>query len=98
MPHGEHIAKSIYYVPPEVFKRYREYYNKLHNSLDYTKINLGLSPVDEKLIDSFISILYAEGKHAFLSEKRYFIFTKNMGIEISYFLLSRLKGFLENNP
>ena len=70
---------------------------KLHNSLDYIKINLGLSPVDEKLIDSFISILYTEGKHAFLSEKRYFIFTKNMGIEISYFLLSRLKGFLENN-
>ena len=70
---------------------------QIQNSLDYIKTNLEFSDLDVKLIDSFISILYTEGEHAFLSEKRYFIFTKNIGIEISYFLLSRLMEFLDNN-
>jgi hypothetical protein len=54
----------------------------------YIKEHLGLSGADNKLIDSFVNILHKEGGHAFTSEKRYFVMTKNIGIEIAYFLLS----------
>jgi hypothetical protein len=61
----------------------------------YIKTNLGLSSHDDKLIDSFINILHKEGGHAFLSEKKYFLLTRNIGIEIAYFLLSKLEDFFE---
>jgi len=61
----------------------------------YIETNLGLSPHDDKLIDSFVNILHKEGGHAFLSEKKYFLLTKNIGIEIAYFLLSKLDDFFE---
>lgn len=61
----------------------------------YIKTNLGLSSHDDKLIDSFVNILHKEGGHAFLSEKKYFLLTRNIGIEIAYFLLSKLEDFFE---
>lgn len=67
----------------------------LGNLRFYIKSHLELSPKDDKLIDSFINILHKEGGHAFLSEKKYFLMTKNIGIEIAYFLLSKLQDFLE---
>ncbi len=54
----------------------------------YIKEHLGLSGADTKLINSFVIILHKEGGHALTSEKKYFIMTKNIGIEIAYFLLS----------
>lgn len=58
---------------------------------EYIKENLKLSKKDDELVDAFIAILIKEGGHAFLSERRYFLLTKNIGIEIAYFLLSKLK-------
>lgn len=54
----------------------------------YIKEHLGLSNEDNKLINSVVDILNKKGSHAFLSEKRYFTITKNICIEIAYFLLS----------
>ena len=54
---------------------------------EYIKENLKLSKRDDELIDSFVNILHQEGGHAFTSEKRYFVMAKNIGIEITYFLL-----------
>jgi len=68
---------------------------KLGNLRLYIKTNLGLASHDDKLINSFVNILHKEGGHAFLSEKKYFLLTKNIGIEIAYFLLSKLDDFFE---
>jgi hypothetical protein len=54
----------------------------------YIKEHLRLSNEDNKLINSVVDILNKKGSHAFLSEKRYFTITKNICIEIAYFLLS----------
>ncbi|KKG08762.1 hypothetical protein [Methanosarcina sp. 2.H.A.1B.4] len=54
----------------------------------YIKEQLELSGADNKLIDSFVTILHKEGGHTFVSERKYFVMTKNIGIEIAYFLLS----------
>jgi hypothetical protein len=64
---------------------------EMGNLRHYIKDNLKLSDYDDKLVDAFVEILHKEGGHAFLSEKRYFLLTKNIGIEIAYFLLSKLK-------
>lgn len=70
--------------------------NKSHlgNLRYYIKNNLGISSKDDKLIDSFIDVLHKEGGHSFVSEKKYFSMTKNIGIEIAYFLLTNLDDFL----
>jgi hypothetical protein len=54
----------------------------------YIKEQLELSEKDNKLIDSFVDILIKEGGHAFTSDKKHFLLTKNIGIELAYFLLS----------
>lgn len=63
----------------------------------YLKIHLDLSEKDNKLITSYIDILIKEGAHSFLSERKYFDMTKNIGIEIAYFLLSKYEEFLDKN-
>lgn len=65
------------------------------NYRNYIKQNLKLSSNDTKLIKSFTDILNEQGSHAFLSEKKYFNLTKNIGIEISLFLFSKLDEFLK---
>ena len=61
----------------------------------YIKKHLHLSNDDNKLIDSYVNILHGEGGHAFTSEKLYFSLTKNIGIELAYFLVSKLEKFLD---
>jgi hypothetical protein len=55
----------------------------------YLKIKLGLSENDHKLIDKYIGVLHTEGGHSFTSNVEYFRLAKNIGIEISLFLLSK---------
>lgn len=90
----ENIAKEI---KSKTGHDYPKDSNRGHigNLRYYIKSHLELSSKDDKLIDSFIIILHKEGGHAFLSEQKYFIMTKNIGIEIAYFLLSKLNDFLE---
>ena len=87
----ETLVKSI---AEKIFTKTRIEYPKnpskgeLGNKRDYLRNNLKLSEKDDKLITSYVDILNKEGGHAFISEKRYFAMTKNIGIEIAYFLLS----------
>lgn len=68
---------------------------EIGNKRTYIKQHFELTDGDNKLINSFISILHKEGGHSFMSEKKYFRLTKNIGIEIAYFLMSKLDTFLE---
>lgn len=68
---------------------------EMGNKRSYIKHHLELTDEDNKLITSYVNILHKEGGHSFISEKKYYRLTKNIGIEIAYFLLSKLDGFLE---
>jgi len=57
---------------------------------------LNITKHEDEFIDSFITMLHVEGGHAFLSERKYFLLLKNIGIEIAYFLLGKLEDFIEN--
>jgi hypothetical protein len=56
---------------------------------DYLKIKLELSDNDNQLINKYINVLHTEGGHSFTSNVEYFRLAKNIGIEISLFLLSK---------
>ena len=68
---------------------------EMGNKRSYIKQHLELTKNDDKLISSYVNILHKEGGHSFISEKKYYRLTKNIGIEIAYFLLSKLEVFLE---
>lgn len=94
----EQLTKNIAEQTKQITKK--EYSNDpnksyIGNLRDYNKKHLKLSDSDDELIDAFINILHKEGGHAFLSEKRYFLLAKNIGIEIAYFLLSKLEDLSE---
>ena len=57
---------------------------------------LNITEHEDTFIDSFVTMLHVEGGHAFLSEKKYFLLLKNIGIEIAYFLLEKLEDSIEN--
>lgn len=61
----------------------------------YINKYLNLSEHEDKFIDSFIVMLHVEGGHELVSEKKYFVLSKNIGIEIAYFLLSKLEDFMK---
>ena len=61
----------------------------------YINKHLNVSKHEDKFIDSFIIMLHVEGGHNLVSEKKYFILSKNIGIEIAYFLLSKLEDFMK---
>lgn len=63
----------------------------------YIKKHLKLTDTDNHFINSFVNILNKEGGHALVSEKKYFIMTRNIGIEIAYFLLAKYEDFLETS-
>jgi hypothetical protein len=90
------IAKKILAKTGE---EYPKDYSKgeLGNKRAYIKKHLILSDNDDKLITSFVNILHQEGGHAFTSEEKYFIMTKNIGIEIAYFLLSTYEEKFETS-
>lgn len=90
----KNIAKQIKSRTGEDYPK--ESKGQMGNFRIYIKKHLELSDVDNKFISSFIDILHKEGGHAFSSEKKYLVLTKNIGIEIAYFLLSKLEDFLES--
>lgn len=63
---------------------------------EYIRKYLKLSEKDDKFITAFVDILHKEGGHAFMSEKRYFVLSKNIGIELTLFLMSKLGSFLSD--
>lgn len=63
---------------------------------EFINNDLNITKHEDEFIDSFVTMLHVEGGHAFLSEKKYFVLLKNIGIEIAYFLLSKLEDLIEN--
>jgi hypothetical protein len=59
------------------------------NNRNYLKMKLELSKNDNDLINKYVDILHSEGGHSFTSNVEYFRLAKNIGIEISLFLLSK---------
>ena len=59
------------------------------NIREYLKSKLELSDKDNQFINKYIEILHSEGGHSFISSVEYFRLAKNIGIEISLFLLSK---------
>mgnify|MGYP001277211493 CR=1 FL=1 len=57
----------------------------------YLKRKLNLTDDENKFISKFISILNSEGGHSFTSEKEYFRLAKNIAIEISLFIMTKLE-------
>jgi hypothetical protein len=67
----------------------RENSGPMGNNRNYLKMKLELSDNDNNLINKYIDILHSEGGHSFTSNIEYFRLAKNIGIEISLFLLSK---------
>jgi len=68
------------------------------NFRSYLKTKMELSDKDNQLINKYIEVLHSEGGHSFTSNIEYFRLAKNIGIEISLFLLSKVKNLnLINN-
>lgn len=57
----------------------------------HIKDKLQLSDKDNALINKYMDIVHDEGWHNMFSSQTYFRLTKNIGIEILYMLLSKLK-------
>jgi len=83
----KNIAEKIYNITGEEYPCIKGK-QEMGNKREYIKKWLALSDKDDKLINAYVDILQKEGGHALISEKRYFIMSKNIGIEIAYFLLS----------
>jgi len=62
------------------------------NFRSYLKTKMELSDKDNQLINKYIDVLHSEGGHSFTSNIEYFRLAKNIGIEISLFLLSKIKN------
>lgn len=63
----------------------------------YIKKHLSLDDEENKLINALYGITNSEGAHTLITEKDYFRLCKNMIIELSLLLTSKLERFLENN-
>jgi hypothetical protein len=63
--------------------------SEMGNIRNYLKRKLDLTDNEDKFIDSFVDILHSKGGHSFMSEKEYFRLSRNIGIEIALFILSK---------
>lgn len=90
----DNIAEQIKSKTGEKYPNTLE--TKIGNQRLYIKKHLNLSDREDEFIDSFIILLHIEGGHALVSEKKYFLMTKNIGITMAYFLLSKLTDFIDN--
>lgn len=85
------IAQKEHVEIPKIEKR-----SEMGNIRCFLKGKLELSDADDKFIDSFIDILHHEGGHAFMSDKEYFRLSRNIAIEIAYFMLSKYEKKYKN--
>jgi len=90
------IAEKIYIITGEDYPSIKGK-QEMGNKREYIKKWLALSDKDDKLITAYVDILHKEGGHALISEKRHFVMSKNIGIEIAYFLLSTYEENFEKH-
>lgn len=63
----------------------------------YIKKHLPLGGNENKLIKALYGLTSSEGAHTIITEREYFRLCKNMIIELSLLLMSKLERFLEDN-
>jgi len=69
--------------------------SELNSFKSYIKKQLLLDDEENKLINALIGITNSEGAHTLITEKEYSRLCKNMIIELSLLLMSKLESFLE---
>lgn len=88
------IAKRISSIEGENIPKYKDPEGKNLRDIAryrrYLKIKLELSDRDDDLITSFVGVLHKEGGHSFVSNKEYFRLSRNIAIEITLLLLSKM--------
>ncbi|PKN02691.1 hypothetical protein CVU76_01475 [Candidatus Dojkabacteria bacterium HGW-Dojkabacteria-1] len=88
------IAKRISSVEGDNIPKYKDPEGKNLRDIAryrrYLKIKLELSDRDDDLITSFVGVLHKEGGHSFVSNKEYFRLSRNIAIEITLLLLSKM--------
>lgn len=88
------IAKRIASIEGETIPKYKDPEGKILTDIArhrrYLKIKLELSDRDDNLITSFIGVLHKEGGHSFVSNKEYLRLSRNIAIEITLLLLSKM--------
>jgi len=82
----ENVAGKIKDITKDEYPKNPE--KKIGNKRDCIKKWLELTNKDNRLIDAYVEILNQEGGYACISQEKYFRLTKNIGIEIAFFLLS----------
>lgn len=68
--------------------------SKIGNQRLYIMKHLQLSKDVDKILDSVVDICNDEGAHAFITDKEFLRLTKNIVIEISLMILTKLNDFL----
>jgi len=79
----------------EITRAKRE--SALSSFKSYIKKHLSLDDEENQLINAIIGITNSKGAHTLITEKEYFRLCKNMIIELSLLLTSKLERFLEDN-
>lgn len=88
----EEICGKIQEVTQDYYKEY-EGKTPIAKQRKYIKKHLKLEK-ENKLLDGLVDVINSTGSHHLISEKEYFRLTKNMTIEISLLLFTKLNKFL----
>ena len=87
-----HIAKRISSITNENILHEKDR-SKITDIRLYVKDKLSLSDREDELFDAYVNMLHVQGGHKMHTDRKYLILLYNIGIELSYFLLSELEKF-----
>jgi hypothetical protein len=91
----ENLAEKILSIENKPLPKSKDAEGKTRTDIGkcrvYIKEKLELSDRDDLMFDAFVKILHTEGGHSMVSTKEYLRLTRNIGIEIVLFLLTRYK-------
>lgn len=92
----KHMVEKIESKTGDSYKKYDGKFMAKKRKLiaNYLRIGDGKSKED-LILDGLIDIVNKEGAHNLISEREYFRLSKNMSIELSLLLLTKLEKFLE---
>ena len=94
------LEKSTKLICKKINEKTKESYPKtkpseMGNLREYMKKHLNLGEEND-LLDAVIKIINHKGSHNLISEREYFRVTKNISIETTFLLLTKLEKFIGN--
>ncbi len=90
---SHHFSEKI----PDYLNEKQESLSPIWKSRKYIKEKLKLSWSENNLLNKYIEILHIEWGHSLSSEPKYFRLAKNIGIELSYFILSKTNDLINSS-